>query len=589
MPETLPRVVLHDAKNKQWLRFSKPVQEVRAERLDDVLPALERIQELTTSQELYAAGFISYQASPAFDSALQVFSTKEKSAFPLLWFGLYSSPEVITLPLPKRTKEPLLFDWEPSVSKEAYEAAIRKVKSHLAAGDSYQANYTFRLTSAFESCPWQLFLHLMQAQPTQYAAFIEHQDFALCSASPELFFERYNGTLSCRPMKGTASRGLTFAQDLQQSQWLHHSEKNRAENVMIVDMIRNDLGRLADFGSVQVKKLFEVERYPTVWQMTSSIEAQSDKGLVDCFSALFPCASITGAPKPKTMEIIAALETTPRDVYTGCMGFITPEQDIQCNVTIRTVQVDKRKGKAIYGVGGGIVWDSEEKDEYEECKLKARVVSAPLETKVFSLLETILWSPEDDYFLLLHHLQRLRQSACYFSLPFSHDTIYRKLVELRKTFEQKAYKVRVLLARDGQVACEAMPLNETSERPVRLGIAKKAVDTTSPFLYHKTTLREVYQRYHAEIPDCDDVLLYNEHGEVTESTIANVVIRQDGQLLTPPVECGLLAGTFRAHLLEQGLIQEKVILLDELHECEAIYVINSVRKWRDATLAIPDR
>jgi para-aminobenzoate synthetase/4-amino-4-deoxychorismate lyase len=325
-------------------------------------------------------------------------------------------------------------------------------------------------------------------------------------------------------------------------------------------MVRNDMGRVAAVGSVQVASLFDVERYPTLWQMTSTVTAKTDVSLGDIMTALFPCASITGAPKPSTMQIIANLETMPRRVYTGCIGFIAPNKRAQFNVAIRTVLIDKEIGEAEYGVGGGIVWDSVSGDEYEECQVKARILTE--RRPDFSLLETLLWTPEEGYFLLEYHLQRLRDSAAYFDFPENVDKI-----------------------RDGTISCQETMLTMTNEpQPVRLGIAPTPVDSANPFLYHKTTHRQVYDAARSGCPDCDDVLLWNEQGEITETCIANVVLEFDGELVTPPVRCGLLPGTFRAWLLDQGIVREKVVTIKGLKRSKRIYLVNSVRKWRDAIL-----
>ncbi len=365
------QVVIHDAGLKQWLRFREPEQVIRADCIDQVVPKLELVERTIREQKMYAAGFISYEASPAFDMALH---THSLSSFPLLWFGLYKKPEVIDLSIPSPSLDYTQHEWSPSVSEEEYKVAIARIKSHIARGETYQVNYTMRLRTPFSGNPYSFFLKLVQAQQTNYAAYVDIEQFTICSASPELFFSLSGNQLISRPMKGTTARGCTLIEDRAMAEWLRHSEKNRAENVMIVDMIRNDIGKVADLHSVRVPSLFDVEQYPTVWQMTSTVTATTSASLCDIISALFPCASITGAPKPSTMQIISTLETTPRRIYTGCIGFISPDRT-QFNVAIRTVLIDKQIGQAEYGVGGGIVWDSVSSDEYVECQIKARVLT----------------------------------------------------------------------------------------------------------------------------------------------------------------------------------------------------------------------
>jgi para-aminobenzoate synthetase/4-amino-4-deoxychorismate lyase len=581
MRDYINHAVIHDAATRQWLHFLDPCEIIVARSIEAVIPKLKSIEDRVRKQGLYAAGFISYEAAPAFDSALEV---KPLDSFPLFWFGLYSKPDLI--PLPKhQAQRPCarLLDWSPSVDRDAYDEKIDQVKALIASGDTYQVNYTLRLTSPFSGDPWSLFLELAESQQSEYAAFIDTDRYAICSASPELFFQLRDKKLTCRPMKGTAARGRTLEEDNSRSQWLHHSEKNRAENVMIVDMLRNDMGRVARTGSVQVLSLFDTEKYPTIWQMTSTITAQTEGSLCEVIAALFPCASITGAPKRRTMQIIADLEATPRRVYTGSIGFITPENTAQFNVAIRTVLVDKIEGRAEYGVGGGILWDSVTGDEYEECRIKAEVLTKGHPD--FSLLETILWTPEEGYTLMTYHLKRLLDSAEYFNFLCNADRVIHELKSLEHSFQNAVHKVRLLVGRDGTIFCQAEPFPGTNgPKSYRLCLSPFSIDSSNPFLFHKTTYRHVYESAKSACPQFDDVLLWNEKGEITETCIANVVISLDGDLITPPVQCGLLAGTFRAWLLDNKKIREQIIPCDAIKDADHIYLINSVRKWWEASL-----
>jgi len=420
-------------------------------------------------------------------------------------------------------------------------------------------------------------------------------------------------------MKGTSARGLIFDQDREQADILQRSEKNRAENVMIVDMVRNDMGRIADPGSVYVSRLFEVEQYPTVFQMTSTVECRSSATFPDILKALFPCASITGAPKIRTMQIIKELELGPRGVYTGCIGYVSPGRKARFNVAIRTVCVDKQEGTAEYGVGGGIVWDSNVENEYEECRVKTAVLME--KTPDFELLESILWEPENGYFLLERHLSRLKRSAEYFGFVVNLPEIKRCLTEQAKRMagedEQnylptpstidhhlsaivpstqglgttaepstmRSFKLRLRVTDEGKVAIEREPLSDTtSMRPWRVTLAEHSIDSKNPFLYHKTTNRVVYDRARLSAAGYDDILLWNEHGEITESTMANVVIERDGKLVTPPVKCGLLPGLFREWLLDHGEIEEGIVTVEDVRNAERLFLINSVRKWISATI-----
>ena len=573
------KLVIHDAKLKHWLCFQNPDEIIQTNSIDQVVRKLQLVNDLITKHQIYGAGFISYEASTAFDSILK---THSPSSFPLIWFGLYKKPEIIDLPKPTLAGEYKL-NWKPSVSEEEYHQAISKIKKYISLGETYQVNYTLRLNAPFSGDTWELFLKLVQAQKADYGAYVDIDNFAICSASPELFFHLDDHNLTSRPMKGTAARGLTLVADYDIANQLHFSEKNRAENVMIVDMIRNDIGRIANINTVKVPSLFKVEKYPTVWQMTSTVTAKTTASMNEIMGALFPCASITGAPKARTMEIIQELENTPRRIYTGCIGFISPQRQAQFNVAIRTVLIDKENHQAEYGVGGGIVWDSVSSDEYQECQIKAQVLT--LNQPDFSLLETILWQPQNGYFVLNYHLQRLQDSANYFGFNVNINNVKTQLEQLTKSFSNQDYKLRLFLDSQGEIIYETIPLLPVNNQEfVKLGICCTPIDSTNIFLYHKTTNRQVYEIAKAAFPDCDDVLLWNERGEITETCIGNIVVDLNGELLTPPVKCGLLAGTFRANLLEKCKIREEIITLEMLKYSHRIYIINSVQKWREAVL-----
>ena len=555
-----------------WLHFKNPDRIIRAEKLDDVLPALHEIDQVVKSQGRYAAGFISYEAASAFDPALQ---PRGVSDFPYLWFGIYREPQPVALHKPAGRQE--LRDWKPMTHCKTYHTAIDKIKEYIAEGRTYQVNYTMRLQSDFTGDPWKFFLQLAQDQNSN-AAFIDTGRYAICSASPELFFQLDGNVITCRPMKGTAPRGRTTVEDREQAEWLKNSSKNRAENVMIVDMIRNDLGRIAEMGSVTVPQLFQTERYPTLWQMTSTVRAKTNASLPQIFTSLFPCASITGAPKLSTMEIIAELENTPRKIYTGTIGYISPQRKAKFNVAIRTALIDRERNTAEYGVGGGIVWDSNSADEYTEALLKAQVLTQYQEP--FSLFETILWTPEGKFFLHDKHVRRMLDSAGYFDIPMTRNILEVFLEQISSGF-RTPQRVRVLLDQNGDLDAESRPFNPVENKQgLKVHLAKEPVHSSNVFLFHKTTQRVVHDTARQGYEALDDVLLYNEKGESTEFTIGNLVVEFEGQLLTPPVSCGLLAGTFRAQLLETGQIVEKIVRVEHLGECTKVFRVNSIRGWQ---------
>ncbi len=572
--------ILHE--NGQWLYFSRPLKTLTAYQPGQVLPTLQMVEGLVETHGWHAVGFVSYEAAPAFDPALQ---THPAGDFPLVYFSLYDNPRVISLPAPSLAVEPI--HWQPDTTQTTYQQAIRTIKAEIAAGNTYQVNYTLRLRTQDLHDPWQAFLRLAQAQQAGHEAYLDIGRWVIACASPELFFNLDKETITCRPMKGTVQRGLTLEQDRSQANWLHHSEKNRAENVMIVDMIRNDLGRFAETGSVQTPHLFTTERYPTLWQMTSTVTARSQARLAEMFSHLFPCASITGAPKVSTMKIIRRLETSPRRIYTGSIGHIAPGRQAVFNVAIRTVLHDRQDGKSEYGAGGGIVWDSTITGEYEEALLKARVLSR-LPQPPFQIFETLLWEPGTGYFLLEKHLQRLMDSAEYFGFPISRTSAEEELSHLAANFGGIPQRTRLTLAADGRLATESAPLG-TANKPVLAGLAKSAVSSTDISLHHKTSQRDVYTQILQELPNAEDVILINERGELTEFTIGNLVLELDRKKVTPPVSSGLLGGVFRAHLLENNEITEQVLTTEDLRQATNIFRINSVRRWQAVKLVIDEK
>jgi para-aminobenzoate synthetase/4-amino-4-deoxychorismate lyase len=542
-----------------WRCFRSPVRLLVARRPAEVTPCLQAV-DAAAADGLCVAGYVAYEAARGLDPAFR--TRPPASGIPLAWFGVFECWDDIP-DLPPTGDSYRTGDWQVSVSAAEYADAIRRIRRYIAAGDTYQVNYTIRLNAAFSGSPYALFLDLHAAQDANYSAFVDIGDHAFCSASPELFFKLDGDRIVSRPMKGTAPRGVTLDADATLARDLQASEKNRAEHVMIVDMVRNDLGRIADKGTVRVTSCFDVERYPTVIQMTSTVEARSSAGFADLWLALFPGASITGAPKVRTMEIIRQLENGPRGIYTGAIGYLLP---------------GRHAGTAEFGVGGGIVWDSVDTMEYEECLTKALVLRPPVPS--FDLVETMLWTPADGYFLLEKHLARAERSAGYFGFPFAREGIRSRLTEFAAGFDVTDQRVRLLIARDGSVRLESTYLQGTqSSEPFRVGLSRSPVSFRDPYLYHKTTHRETYRHARESRPDCDDVILFNERGEITEASTANVVIEREGHLVTPPVHSGLLAGVFREHLLDRDEIREGVLTPDDLSTAHRVFLINSVRRW----------
>jgi para-aminobenzoate synthetase/4-amino-4-deoxychorismate lyase len=568
----------------EWLLFTHPVDVVSTSDATKIVDLLNDIESRVEELKLYAAGFISYEASSAFDSAL---TAVKKSDLPLFCFGLFESVQVFDNP-PSIQGDFETNNWRQSGSCDHYLEQLAKIKKRIRAGDTYQVNYTFQRSADYTGDPLALFHRFAKDAP--YAAYIESEDFAICSASPELFFNKTGSLITTKPMKGTVRRGLSQADDEQRQNELASSEKDRAENIMIVDMIRNDLSRVAKTGSVKVTKPLQLEKYPTLWQMTSTVTAQTSSSCSEIISALFPCASITGAPKVATMKIIDELETQARGIYTGSIGYLAPGGLAQFSVAIRTAVLHLDSKQLDYGVGSGIVWDSDPLSEYEECLLKSRAVDNVTETQAFELLETLLWQKDQPYFLLDYHLARLQSSAKYFNFKVNETEINASLQGLSdqlKCQPHSSQRVRMTVNKSGYVDVESTPLGMSTlpSAPEKVRLGHSSIDSSDPFYYHKTTQRQMYEAQRQQHTDCFDVLLWNENNEVTEFTIANFVLELDGKYYTPPVSCGLLNGTYRQYLIDQGELKERVIYTHELNKASKIYLINSVRKWVSVSLA----
>jgi para-aminobenzoate synthetase/4-amino-4-deoxychorismate lyase len=521
----------------------------------------------------YAAGFVSYEAAPGLDPALK---TLPPGPLPTAWFGVFERMETFgQLPLWRGDGLEVL-SIRPSLSAEGYRERWQKIHAYLAEGHTYQTNLTFPLFVRLGGTPEDWFSRLYEAQPTSFAAFIRTEEFVIVSVSPELFFRVEGGRVVCRPMKGTARRGRWCQEDLSQRARLAESPKDRAENAMIVDMVRNDLARIAAPGSVRVTAAFVVEQYPTVWQMTSTVEATTNAPMVEIFKALFPPASVTGAPKVRTMEILCELEIAPRGVYTGAIGWFLPQRRCQFAVAIRTLWWHQSMQEAVYSVGSGVVWDSTAEAEYEECLRKAAVLAT--RPQVFELFTTILWDGAQ-LFLLEKHMERLERSAEYFGFPFSVTSAQALLEKLLEPCRGVRRRVRLFVGRSGRLRADVSPiLPLTREETVPVRLAAVPIDPANVLLYHKTTARQMYQEM-GIYPDAVDVILWNPQGQVTETTLANLVVEIGGKRFTPPIECGLLPGVFRQYLLESGQVAERVVTVEELRRADRLYAVNALRGW----------
>ena len=563
-----------------WWQFESAVERHEAATLSAVPGVLERV-ERATEEGLWAVGWVAYEAAPAFDPALVV---RPPAPGLLAAFSLFPPPDSIPArpagePAPGAMLSPLL-------DREEHALALATIHEAIAAGETYQVNFTFPMRSGFAGDPEGLFWSLAPASGAPHAALLEGGGSAVVSLSPELFFSRNGDRMEMRPMKGTRLRGRFPEEDGRQASELAGSAKERAENLMIVDMVRNDLGRIAEPGSVAVESLFALERYPTVWQMTSTVSARSRARLPEIFAALFPCASVTGAPKARTMAWIARLERFPRGVYCGAIGWVAPQRRASFSVAIRTAVVDRSAATLEYGVGSGVVWDSQPAAEYQECLAKARAFAAP--QPPFALFETMLWRPRCGVGLLAAHLARLEASADYFG--FSHDArTWRSRVEaeLAALAKQETHRqrIRLELAADGVLFFTNRPFRP-EPREWRAILVSEPVESQTVSLFHKTTDRTIYDAALAEAraAGADEAILWNERGELTEGTRTNLVLEIGGERLTPARECGLLAGVFRQSLLERGKAKEAVLTRADLARASRVLLVNALRGWIPAAL-----
>ena len=562
-----------------------PVSVHRASALAEVVPTLDVVERLARAGH-WVVGFVAYEASPAFDVGL---AAAPAGPLPLAWFAAFDAPEIVVAPRDGSSavaaaSDPLALTSD--VSDREYADRIIRIHELIEAGDVYQVNLTVPFTAACDCPPLVLYERMRLAQGGRYAAFLDIGDARVLSVSPELFFERRGNVVRTRPMKGTARRGLHPAADLAARDTLLESDKERAENVMIVDVARNDLGRVARVGSVRVSALCSPERYPSVWQLTSTVEADVDRHvtLPMLFRALFPPASITGAPKIRASRIIAELEDAPRGAYCGAVGLIRPGGDATFNVAIRTAT--ERRGVLRLNAGGGVTIDSTAAGELAEVrdKLAAFTVTRPRPT-LFETIRVERGSP----LRLARHLARLAASAEYFDLPCDIGGAEALARGAAASWNRDVARMRLMLGSNGLLDVQVEPFEQgdydargdrtTPVNPAPVVCASTPVDRQDIWLHHKTTFRGAYDDAARRAPDAFDVMLWNREGEVTEFTRGNLVVDIDGECYTPPRECGLLAGTLRADLLESGLIHERVLPLSVLTRASRLWFVNALRGW----------
>lgn len=570
--------------------YDNPLEIISASHPSDIDDALTRIEE-KLGRGYHIAGWISYEAGLCFEKKLAGL-LPEKLDTPLIYMGVYEGRKTLdaqsadiywSVHEDKSAYE--LSNLALKQDRESYGQAFEKIQNYLKAGDVYQVNYTQKAMFDFQGCAKSLYATLRNAQSVEYAAYIESDELKVLSLSPELFIKKTGDKITARPMKGTCRRGRTVVEDDQRSTELRLSEKECAENLMIVDLLRNDLSKVAQNGSVEVSKLYDVEKYRTLFTMTSTVEARvnSEYSALDVMTSIFPCGSVTGAPKIRAQEIISELEQTPRGIYTGAIGYISPDGEMCFSVPIRTITITE-DGNGEIGIGGAIVADSSAQSEYDECLLKAEFLTGTYPK--FDLIESMKWSTETGFENVEMHLDRLESSAKYFSFSMNRGEISVELqqhVEFLTSASKECFKVRLLLSKAGNISISS-ELLLTNDSPVmpKVVVSKYVIDENDPMYFHKTTQRDHYRSEFEEYSKktgCFDVLFMNESGEITEGSFTNILIKKNEIYYTPPIECGLLGGIYRQNLINDLDVEtkEEVLYLKDLKDADQLFLCNSVR------------
>lgn len=576
------------------LLFEHPIRIIRADKPDDVAEALDALKD-AMGAGLHAAGFFSYELGYVLEPKLAPLLPKKRT-IPLLWFGVYAHPSEMTgaevqdwltaEAIGNPTLGALAHSWDATSYLERFEEVQNKIR----AGDIYQLNLTFKAKFNLQGSPLALYRDLRLKQRVAYGGLVDTGDATILSSSPELFIEQEGRVIETRPMKGTAPRAGTQSGDEDVRVALSKDVKNRAENLMIVDLMRNDLGRIADLGSVSVTDLFTVETFKTLHQMTSGVRAvlKDGVGLDDLLRAIFPPGSVTGAPKIRAQELIRALETEPRGVYCGAIGYFAPNGDSLFNVAIRTAVID-RNGAGEMGIGSGVVADSVGTKEYAECLLKMKFLTDPV--RRFELIETMLYDGLKGVWLRDGHMQRLANSASYFAFAFDEAKIRTAIDAAIADAGDARMRVRLLLDEDGKVTVTNSPQPpQPADYVMRYVISDSRLNSGDLFLYHKTTRRDLYDREWAHFNEtlgADEVIYLNERGELAEGSRTSIFIKRDGKLVTPPLAAGVLPGVLRRSLIDDGRAFEADLTLDDLNRAKEVYLGNSVRGLVKALPLVP--
>ncbi|MGQ9798742.1 MAG: aminodeoxychorismate synthase component I [Ignavibacterium sp.] len=564
--------------NSKSYFFSKPTEILTVYGLNDFEPMLRRVDK-NVSKKKFGYAVLNYEFGYLLEKRLNKFLTEKKPLAYFVFFNDKKYKEISSSSIKLNFENDFeVSDFHLNTSKTDYIKSIRKIKKYISDGETYQINYTVKGKFNFSGDVVSFFSNLVFNQSAKYIALINLGEEILLSISPELFFQTNLKTIITKPMKGTLSRGINYQDDLMKKHELENSIKNQAENVMIVDLLRNDLGRICKYNSVQTSKLFDIEKYESLYQMVSTVKGKLNKAIKfsDIIKNTFPCGSVTGAPKIRTMEIINELEKEDREVYTGAIGLFL-QNDLIFNVAIRTIQLDSKLKKGEIGLGSGIVWDSKPEKEYDEVLLKSNFLRKP--EPYFEIFETVRVENGNITFLN-EHLLRMKQAADYFLFAFDELKIKKKIFsELNKLNNGKIYRMKMILTKTGSVNIQTEEFIQHNTR-VKIILSENKINSRNRFQYFKTTNRKLYdsEYQHYKSKGYFDVIYLNENDDVAEGSITNIFIKKGDVITTPSLQCGILSGIYRKYFIRtHPEIKEKRILLDELITADEIILTNSVR------------
>ena len=570
-------------KSGKSILFKKPVETITAKNKNEFIEQLNLINDFI-EKGLTGYGTIDYEAGYLLEEKLNKLFKESKNDIMTFHFFEQDQIKYFTANEIKynHVQEELLNknysinNFKLNLKKDSYKTNINKIREYIKEGDTYQVNYTLKGKFSFEGNVDSLFLNLIFNQSARYSAFINSNNNFIISISPELFFDLKENKITACPMKGTIKRGSNLHDDKNQIEELFKSKKDRAENVMIVDLLRNDLGKISEFNSVKVTSPFDIEKYESLYQMTSTVEGYlRTNNFSDIIKSIFPCGSITGAPKIRTMEIINELEKEPRGVYTGTIGIIEKD-NYKFNVPIRTIQISK-EGKGEIGLGSGVVWDSNPEAEYNETLLKSNFLTQPEE--YFELFESVLIENRKP-FLLEEHLNRLKNAAEYFLFNYNFKDIHESITKAAEKLEpDKKYKMKITLDKWGSTNIYNSEINAGNDK-VKVAVSNKRIDSKNKYQYFKTTNRKMYDEELKKYKNKGfyEVIFLNEKGDIAEGSFTNIFIKKDNSWFTPQIESGILNGIYRDYLLKNKILyKEKSLSLNDLKNADKAMLVNSVR------------